>query len=154
MAAEATRPAGAQTAVEAAPESSQGLLLVVDHDQASREMLVRTLSVQGFAVDTAKNGRQALTILGEEDFDLVLLDAAMPEMDGFEVLRRMKADSAIQHIPVFMMTGSTDRETAARCERMGAADCLSKPLETTTLGATLSEALKQRSATDRDLRLL
>ena len=67
-------------------------LLVVDDNDVNRDMLSRRLEKQGYTVAVACDGRQALELMAVEDFDLVLLDIMMPEMDGFAVLDRMKSD--------------------------------------------------------------
>ena len=69
-----------------------GRVLVVDDNKVNRLLLARTLELQGHHVESAANGRLALARLNDEDFDLVLLDIEMPELDGFEVLAQLKED--------------------------------------------------------------
>jgi hypothetical protein len=88
----------AETFSKSAPDGAPiarptyGFLLVVDDIEANRDVLSRRLKSQGHAVATAENGRQALEILRAANFDLVLLDIMMPEMNGYEMLQRLKAD--------------------------------------------------------------
>jgi hypothetical protein len=88
----------AETFSKSAPDGAPiarptyGFLLVVDDIEANRDVLSRRLKSQGHAVATAKNGRQALEILRAANFDVVLLDIMMPEMNGYEMLQRLKAD--------------------------------------------------------------
>ena len=120
------------TAAELAPGAAQGFLLVVDDIEANRDMLSRRLERQGYAVATAENGRRALEMLRAETFDLVLLDVMMPEMDGYEVLQRLKADEALRNIPVIMISALSEVDSAVRCIEMGAEDYLLKPFNQTS----------------------
>jgi CheY-like chemotaxis protein len=79
-------------------------VLVVDDIETNRDVLSRQLERQGYGVATAENGRQALEMLHADTFDLVLLDIMMPKIDGYEVLQRLKADEALRHIPVIMIS--------------------------------------------------
>ena len=90
IALEAAVPAQSDTSTQS--DGTPGLLLVVDDDAANREVLSRRLERQGHEVRTASSGSDAMRILGEAAFDLVLLDIMVPEMDGYEVLGRIKAD--------------------------------------------------------------
>ena len=104
-------------------------ILVVDDDELARMEIARSVEQQGHTIGLAENGIQALAALGSQDFDLVLLDLLMPEMDGFEVLREMKADEALRTIPVIVVTAVGEPENVAKCIEMGAADHLTKPLD-------------------------
>ena len=107
------------TAAELAPGAAQGFLLVVDDIEANRDMLSRRLERQGYVVATAENGRQALEMLRAETFDLVLLDVMMPEMDGYEVLHRLKADEALRNIPVIMISALSELDSVGALHRDG-----------------------------------
>ena len=85
---------------EAQKESEEsGLLLVVDDNEENRDVLARRLQKQGHWAVTAPGGREALDALAEQPFDLVLLDIMMPEMDGYEVLSRIKNNPQTQRLP-------------------------------------------------------
>src|SRR5437868_12376306 len=84
-----------------APASS---LLVVDDNSMNRIMLSRYISKLGYRAALAENGRQALDKLQGEPYDLVLLDVEMPEMDGYQVLEHLKADTRLRDIPVIMIS--------------------------------------------------
>ena len=77
-------------------------LLVVDDNKVNRLLLIRALELQGHRGVGAENGRVALEMLEREAFDLVLLDIAMPEMDGFQVLERLLANSRLRDLPVIV----------------------------------------------------
>lgn len=126
-------------------------LLVVDDNEMNRDMLSRRLERQGYTVTAVENGRQALEmlVLSEAEgakahtFDLVLLDIMMPEMNGYQVLERMKADITLQHIPVIMTSALDDSEGVARCIDMGAEDYLLKPFDMVLVKARVSACLEK-----------
>ena len=128
-------------------------MLVVDDIEANRDVLSRRLERQGYAVATAENGRQALERLRVDTFDLVLLDIMMPEMDGYEVLQRLKADEALRHIPVIMISALSELDSVVRCIEMGAEDYLPKPFEPTLLKARIGACLEKKRARDRETHL-
>src|SRR3712207_2236073 len=103
-----------------------GHILVVDDNRMNRIKLSRSLEQQGHSVEVAENGRRALEMLRERPFDLVLLDIIMPEMDGYQVLERIKRDSRLQSIPVIVISAVDETESAVRCIEMGAEDYLPK----------------------------
>jgi two-component system sensor histidine kinase/response regulator len=130
-----------------------GLLLVVDDDAANREVLSRRLVRQGHEVRTASSGREAMRILGDAAFDLVLLDIMMPEMDGYEVLGRIKADSRLQDIPVIMISALNELQSVVRCVEAGAEDYLTKPFNATLLKARIGASLEKKRGRDRESAL-
>jgi two-component system sensor histidine kinase ChiS len=137
---------GDPTESEPASGSARGFLLVVDDIEANREVLSRRLVRQGYVVATAENGRQALEMLRAQSFDLVLLDIVMPEMNGYEVLQRLKADEVLREIPVVMISALSELEAAVRCIEMGAEDYLPKPFNPTLLKARIGACLEKRRA--------
>ena len=133
--------------------AAQGSLLVVDDNEANRDLLSRGLERQGYAVATADSGQRAIEMLHASTFDLVLLDIMMPEMDGYEVLQRLKADYRLQHIPVVMISALTEMDSVARCIEMGAEDYLPKPFNPTLLKARIGASLEKKRAHDREMQL-
>lgn len=138
---------------ELASGATQGFVLVVDDIEANRDVLSRRLQRQGYAVATAENGLQALAKLSADTFDLVLLDIMMPEMDGYEALRRLKADGALRHIPVIMISALSELDSVVRCIEMGAEDYLPKPFVPTLLKARIGACLEKKRARDRERHL-
>ena len=134
---------------EAAAVGPQGRLLVVDDIESNRDVLSRRLQRQGYAVATADNGQEAMERLRAETFDLVLLDVMMPEMDGYEVLQRLKADDALRSIPVIMISALGELDSVVRCIEMGAEDYLPKPFNPTLLKARIGASLEKKRAHDR-----
>lgn len=133
--------------------ATQGYLLVVDDNDANRDVLSRRLQYQGYTVATAESGQQALEKLRAEPFDLVLLDIMMPEMDGYEVLRRIKADEALRHLPVVMISALSEMDSVVRCVELGAEDYLPKPFNPTLLKARVGSCLEKKRARDRETQL-
>ena len=131
-------------------EIQEGCLLVVDDNPVNRDLLSRQLARAGYSILTAENGREALEMVQMQDFDLVLLDIMMPEVDGFEVLRRLKADEALRDIPVIMISALDEIDSAVRCIEMGAEDYLSKPFDPVLLKARIGANLRIRHLRDRE----
>lgn len=155
---ETAAPSQKKPTAEAAPEPpvgnrGTGYVLVVDDVENNRDVLSRRLERQGYSVATAENGRQALVRLRGETFDLVLLDIMMPQMDGYEVLQHLKADEALRHIPVIMISALSELDSVVRCIGMGAEDYLPKPFEPTLLKARLGACLEKKRARDREQEL-
>src|SRR5437667_681844 len=126
-----------------------GTLLVVDDNETNRAMLSRRLRRQGHTVALAENGRQALEKLRARRFDVVLLDIMMPEMDGFEMLRRLKADAATQNIPVIMLSAVDEMDAVVRCIELGADDYLAKPFPPAILHARVEACLANKRMSDQ-----
>lgn len=130
----------------------QAHLLIVDDNEMNRDMLSRRVSREGYTFETAENGRQALEMLAQADFDLVLLDIMMPVMDGYQVLEQVKSDPALRHIPIIMISAIDEIENTARCIEMGADDYLPKPFNPTLLRARLSASLERKRLRDQEQR--
>ncbi len=133
-------------------DQQSGLLLIVDDNEDNRDVLARRLEKQGHWAVTASSGRQALAALADQPFDLVLLDIMMPEMDGYEVLSRIKSDPQTQRLPVIMISALDEIESVVRCIEIGAADYLPKPFNPTLLRARIGASLREKRARDREQR--
>ena len=138
---------------EMAAVVGHGSLLVVDDTEENRDVLARRLESQGYTVTVAVNGRQALEILQVNEFDLVLLDIMMPEVNGYEVLQRVKADPRLKHIPVIMISALSELDSVARCIELGAEDYLPKPFNGTLLKARIGSCLEKKRAHDSERKL-
>jgi CheY-like chemotaxis protein/signal transduction histidine kinase/class 3 adenylate cyclase len=119
-----------------------GQILVVDDNAMNRDLLARQLTRQGYAVSTAANGREALEALRSRDFDLILLDVLMPEMDGIEVLDRMRREEALAETPVIMISALDEMDGVVRCIEKGALDYLPKPFDPVLLTARIGTTLE------------
>ena len=119
-------------------------LLVVDDNANNRYILCRRLQRQGYGVDEARHGSEALDRVATEDFDLVLLDVMMPVMDGFEVLARMKADRRMRSIPVLVISALDEIDSVVRAIEMGAEDYLVKPFDPVLLRTRIGALLEKK----------
>ncbi|WP_437979710.1 hybrid sensor histidine kinase/response regulator [Sorangium sp. So ce117] len=122
------------------------LALLVDGDPGSLELLSGALAGQPFDLAEASDGETALRQIRCEEPDLVLLDAATPGLDGFEVCRRLKEDPATHEIPVLLMTALADAAGRARGLDLGAIDCVTKPFVREELVARVRAQLAARAA--------
>jgi CheY-like chemotaxis protein len=134
--------------------TAPGTLLVVDDSELSRDVLTRLLERQGHAVRAVANGREAFEALSGDHFDLVLLDIMMPEIDGYEVLRRLKADPKLRDLPVIVISALEEIDTAVRCIEMGAEDYLPKPFDPILLKARIGACLEKKRLRDQEVAYL
>ncbi len=128
----------------------EGRLLVVDDDESNRDMLSRRLQHDGYTVQVAANGVDALRQLRSTPFDLVLLDLIMAGLDGYLVLLKMKDDPALSGIPVIMLSALDQDSGIARCIEAGADDYLTKPFNPTLLRARLGASLEKKRLRDQE----
>ncbi|WP_328388240.1 response regulator [Streptomyces sp. NBC_00400] len=119
----------------------KGRVLVVDDDRTNRMMLTYRLEMAGLETATSENGLEALQMLRESDFDVVLLDILMPGMDGYATLDLMKHDQQLSRTPVIMMSAVGDLDSVIRCLEMGAEDYLPKPLDHLLLASRVNNIL-------------
>jgi adenylate cyclase len=124
--------------------TAAGSILVVDDDPVNRRLLARTLETLGHDVVTATDGREALDALRAQEFDIVLLDIVMPELDGMAVLERIKADEVLRATPVIMISALEDFDRVVRCIELGAEDYLQKPFDPVLLRARIRAGLDTR----------
>jgi DNA-binding response OmpR family regulator len=134
--------------------AERGHVLVVDDNTLNRDMLGRALHRQQHYFALARDGNQALEMLRSGAFDVVLLDVMMPGMDGFEVLARLKADPALRHLPVIMISALDDLAAVVRCIEMGAEDYLPKPFDPVLLRARVGACLEKKRRRDQELDYL
>lgn len=153
-------PAPAMTSVvrDYSPENAKLLpqltgpaaLLVADDNEMSRDVLAEILRRQGHHVSVAANGREALTMIEQQDFDLVLLDFLMPEMTGFEVLQRLKGSERLRNMPVIVVSALESACDIAPCIAIGADDFLTKPVDLTLLRARVNASLEKKRLRERE----
>ncbi|MGH6824499.1 PleD family two-component system response regulator [Methyloceanibacter sp.] len=126
-------------------------VLVVDDVDANVKLLEARLTADYFEVRTARSGREALEICANERADVVLLDVMMPGMDGFEVCRRLKADTRTEHIPVIMVTALDQPTDRVRGFEAGADDFLTKPVDDVALVKRVRNLARLKMLTDEML---
>ena len=154
LVSDANGDAAAPASGVAVSQSGRSAILVVDDNEGNREVISRRLSRQGHAVVTCADGPTALEILRRQPVDLVLLDVMMPGMDGYEVLKQLKSDEALRHVPVLMISALDEMDSVIRCIEMGAEDYLPKPFNHILLNARISACLEKKRLRDQEVRHL
>lgn len=136
------------------PAATPAHVLIVDDLEVNRDLLARRVKRLGHSHDFADSGRTALARMRATEFDLVLLDITMPEMDGYEALAQMKADPRLAHIPVVMVTAIDGVDSVVRCLELGAEDYITKPFNPVVLKARIESSLNKKRVADLNARLL
>ncbi|HEY5659641.1 MAG TPA: adenylate/guanylate cyclase domain-containing protein [Gaiellaceae bacterium] len=131
-----------------------GKILIADDNRVNRLLLGRGLEHQGHAVVFAEHGREALDLLRKDDFDLLLLDVLMPELDGYEVLAELKHDLHLREIPVIMTSSLDELDSVVKCVEMGAEDYLNKPINPVLLNARIGASLEKKRLRDQQRELI
>ncbi len=129
-------------------------ILVVDDTASNRDLLARRLGRDGHTATVASSGEEALRILEAREFDLVLADILMPDMNGIELLGRLKSDERLRDIPVVMISGLRDEAAVIRCIEAGAEDYLRKPIDRVLLRARITACLERSRWRERERRYL
>lgn len=129
-------------------------ILVVDDNRESLRFLTTTLSSAQMTVLVARDGSTALDVLAHASPDLILMDALMPNMDGFETTRRIKADVTLQRLPIIFMTGLTKTDDVLRGFEAGASDYVTKPIVVDELLARIHSHLASARVANASLAAL
>ncbi|HEY3522742.1 MAG TPA: adenylate/guanylate cyclase domain-containing protein [Candidatus Limnocylindrales bacterium] len=132
-------------------DGTNGIALVVDDSVVNRKLLAQLLAGLGMRTIEATQGADALAILAadtDRSIDVVLLDVVMPELDGYATLETIKADEALRHLPVIMISGVDELDSVVRCIEMGAADYLPKPFNPAVLRARINASLAAKRLRD------
>ena len=135
---------------ETIPEEQEASkVLVVDDEPRNVRILQIHLNAQGYAVDTAEDGVEALDIVEKDAPDIILLDINMPKMDGFEVVKRIRANKATEFIPIVMITALRDtRENRIKSIEVGADDFIEKPFDSVEVLARVRSLLRIKGYQD------
>lgn len=126
----------------------EGRVLVVDDNPVNRDLLTRGLARAGYMVAEAPDGAEALRLLQDQTFDVVLLDVIMPGMDGVETLRRIRAEERLQDVPVVMLSSLDEVDSVIRCMELGAEEYLVKPVPPAVLEARVGANVELRTMRD------
>jgi class 3 adenylate cyclase len=131
-------------------------ILVVDDSDAMRDLIVLLLQSHGYTqITAAVDGRMALNLIRRQAFDLVILDIEMPVVDGYQVLRELKDDPELRHLPVIVTSGVGGLDPVVQCINLGAEDFLSKPIENVIFRARVAASLERKRLRDLErLRLV
>lgn len=128
-------------------------ILIVDDTPENLLVIARTLEPEGYEMRFSQDGAAAINIAKETSFDLIILDVMMPNMDGFEVCRRLKEDPTIEDVPIIFITAKTDTNSIVKGFEVGGVDYLTKPFHIGELRARVGTHLKLRLR-ERELRQL
>ena len=123
-------------------------VLIVDDELRNRELLEVMLAPEGFLLQTASSGEEALALVAREPPDLILLDIMMPGMDGCQVASTLKGDPATKNIPIIMITAVDDRHIRMLALSAGAEDFLTKPVNRTELCLRVRNLLRLKAYAD------
>src|SRR5947199_10111276 len=134
-----------------APTQTQGCILIIDDEAEIRESLQTLLEFEGYEVETAANGSQGLSKVSDRPFDLVLLDLALPDRNGLELLPELRAIDP--QISVIMITAYGTVEDAVRAMQSGAANFLQKPWDNEKLLADVRAVIARRRAEEENIQL-
>jgi len=126
-------------------------ILVIDDEAGIRSSLKGILEDEGFEVKTTENGEDGLEILKRQNFDLILLDIWLPEMNGIDLLQKIKKSE--ENLQVVMISGHGTIETAVKATKLGAYDFLEKPLSLEKVVLTAKNALKQKKLEEENIQL-
>lgn len=134
--------------------TSENRILIVDDTPANIQTLAAILKENGYLISVATNGKQALTVLERLQPDLILLDVMMPEMDGFETCKHLKANEHWRQIPVIFLTAKTETADIVQGFELGAVDYVAKPFNTHELLARVNTHLTMDLLRRENERLL
>ncbi|MEA5452405.1 response regulator [Leptolyngbya sp. CCNP1308] len=129
------------------------LILVVDNEPFARIQLRLSLEQEGYQIVEAEDGREALTVFKQQQPDIVLLDALMPGMDGFECCTQLQRLPNGQTTPVLMITGLDDQESVDRAFAVGAVDYVTKPVHWAVLRQRVRRLIQQSQLQQQQAQL-
>lgn len=129
---------------------SEATILVVEDEDDIRQLLELMLKSAGYHTYTASNGADALALVAEQHFDLILLDIIMPGMDGYQVARQIQTDPALRDIPIIMVSGRNEVVDQVLGLDMGADDYICKPIEPRLLLARVKARLRRAAPQDSE----
>ena len=131
------------------PTGDDPRILVVDDNDDNLYMLTHYLGIEGYRnIEVAHDGEQALARLDDGPFDLMLLDVMMPKVDGYQVLKELKAQGRLHNIPVIMISALNEMNSVVRCIELGAVDYLTKPFDPVLLRARIGASLEKKRLSD------
>ncbi len=138
----------------ASSDSLGGRILVIDDIEANRELMRRNLANRGHFATTASSAREALDLLQTNDFEVALVDILMPDMNGIDLLGRLKKSPRWRNMAVVMVTGLKDIQVVVKCISAGAEDYLQKPVDPVLLFARVESCLEQVRWKERERKFL
>lgn len=119
-------------------------ILLVEDNEMNRDMLSRRLQRRGYCIVAAETGEQGLSLARQEAPDLILMDISLPEMDGWEAARLLKADEATRHIPIIALTARVLVSDQAKAFEVGCDDYDTKPVDFSRLTKKIGNLLGEK----------
>ncbi len=129
-------------------------ILIVDDNKTNCDVLERRLKSYGFLTEIAISGKEALKLIDKNHYDLILLDVLMPEVNGLEVLIKVRKNFDLDKLPIIMVSSFDDVESISKCLQLGANEYLPKPLNSTILLAKVAATLERKALREREKQLL
>lgn len=130
-------------------DGGQGRVLIVDDSAANLDVATRMVETMDLSTTVASNGKDALLQVDKAPPDIILLDLMMPELDGFEVCRRLKSNPATRNIPIIVLTALNDADDYIQAIECGADDFMNKPFNLPVLQVRLKRLLKEKKLNDK-----
>lgn len=124
-------------------------ILIVDDNFNNLQVLANTLSHNGYDIEIAENGKEAIAVLMGEDFDLILLDIMMPVMNGFDACREIKLIESRKEIPIIFLTATTEESNVSKAFEVGGVDYITKPFNQNELLARVKTHIDLKESKDR-----
>ena len=140
--------------LEIIEEIKNAKILVVDDIKTNCDVLKRRLESNKFVVDISMSGKEALDKINKHKYDLILLDVLMPEVNGLEVLIKVREQYSADKLPIIMVSSFDDVESISKCIQLGASDYLSKPVNSTILTQKVASTLERKALREREEQLL
>jgi CheY-like chemotaxis protein len=133
-------------------DSLKGLrVLVAEDNPVNQRVALKMLSKLGCEAKAVETGLEALSIIGSDEFDVVLMDCQMPEMDGFEATRKVREIESTQNLPILALAANAMQGDKTRCLDAGMNDYLTKPIDLSSLSQALSRWSRRTDIDDRTL---
>lgn len=120
-------------------------VLVIEDHEAFRDILVKILTLNQYRVIAVDLGTQGIEVARREKPDAIILDIMMPELNGYETCRELRAIPGLEHVAIIMLTALSAKEVRAKAIEAGADVCLSKPCPISVLENAIQEALRQKA---------
>ncbi len=130
------------------------LILIIDDNKLNMKIITQTLKKEKYLLATANNGKKGLEMIQNIPPDLILLDIIMPEINGFEVCKRLKASPKTKAIPIILLTARTDTKDIIKGLKLGAIDYITKPFNTAELNARVKTQIELKKARDTQKNLI